>query len=77
MGRLMDRIMPSINLRKANPVAQAAKELRYVTPTCRWLKGRWEDIDGLRWNEIQNVPRHIHILSNVLIRAYLQARGMG
>ena len=77
MGRLMDRIVPTVNLNKSNAVAQTVKELKRVAPTCRWTKGRWEDIDGMRWNEIQNVPRHIHVLSNVLIRAYLQARGNG
>lgn len=77
MGRLMDRIVPALNLNRGNPVTQAAKEVKRVAPICRWTKGRWEDIDGLRWNEIQNVPRHIHVLSNVLIRAYLHARGNG
>lgn len=75
MGRLMDRVMSAVNLNKPTAMAQTGRELQRVAPICRWTKGRWEDIDGLRWNEIQNVPRHIHILSNVLIRAYLQARG--
>ncbi len=75
MGRLMDRIMPSVNLSKGNSVTQVTRELKLIEPMCRWTKGRWEDIDGLRWNEVQNVPRHINILSNVLVRAYVQARG--
>ncbi len=75
MGRLMDRIMPYINPRDSNAVAQAKRELTLIAPICRWTKGRWEEMDGLRWNDVQNVPRHIHMLSNVLIRAYLQARG--
>ena len=77
MGRLMDRVMPSVNLNKANAVAAAIKELKLISPTCRWTKGRWEEIDGMRWDEIQNVPRHIRVLSNVLIRAYLEAKGNG
>jgi DGQHR domain-containing protein len=77
MGRLMDRVMTSVNFNTKDPVAQAVKELKLVSPICRWTKGRWEDIDGLRWNDVQNVPRHINVLSNVLIRAYLQARGTG
>ena len=31
----------------------------------------WADLDGLRWNEVQNLPRHIKLLSSVLIRAAL------
>jgi hypothetical protein len=75
MGRLMDRVIPTIQLSKKNAVEQVMRELKRIEPICRWTKGRWEDIDGMRWNEIQNVPRHIHVLSNVLIRAYLQAKG--
>lgn len=74
MGRLMDRIMPVVNLRRADAVGKVSRELKLIAPVCRWTKGRWEDMDGIRWNEIQNVPRHIHVLSNVLIRAYLQAK---
>jgi DGQHR domain-containing protein len=74
MGRLMDRVMPVVNLRRTDAATQVSRELKMIAPMCRWTKGRWEDMDGIRWNEIQNVPRHIHILSNVLIRAYLQAK---
>ncbi|MDA1229489.1 MAG: DGQHR domain-containing protein DpdB [Planctomycetota bacterium] len=77
MGRLMDRIMPSINLNKSSARNLVVRELKLIAPMSRWTKGRWEDLDGMRWNEIQNVPRHINVLSNVLIRAYLQAKGAG
>jgi len=75
MGRLMDRIMPVIDLRKRSAQADVARELKLVSPICRWTKGHWEDMDGIRWNNINNVPRHINILSNVLIRGYLKAKG--
>lgn len=75
MGRLMDRIMPAVDLRKKAPKADVVQELKLVAPMCRWTKGNWEDMDGIRWNDINNVPRHINILSNVLIRGYLQAKG--
>ena len=77
MGRLMDRIMPSINLNKSNALTLTTREIKRIAPICRWTKGRWEDLDGMRWNEIQNVPRHIRVLTNVLIRAYLHAKGTG
>lgn len=75
MGRLMDRIMPIIDVRSKTAKANVVRELKLVAPICRWTKGQWEEMDGLRWNDVQNVPRHINILSNVLIRGYLQARG--
>ena len=74
MGRLMDRIVPSVDLSNPRIVNLIKKELKRVEPICRWTKGRWDDMDGLRWNEVQNVPRHINILSNVLIRSYIQSK---
>jgi hypothetical protein len=73
MGRLMDRIMPGIKLENKNAVNQIKKEIGRIADVCRWTSGRWEDLDGLKWNELQNVPRHVHVLSNYLIRTYTQS----
>ncbi len=75
VGRIMDRVMPGIRLQQDNAVDLAAAEIRRIAPLCRWTEGKWEDLGGVSWNEIQNVPRHIRLLSNVLIRAYLEAKG--
>jgi DGQHR domain-containing protein len=75
MGRLMDRIMPFVNLRHGEAKTDIVRELRLIAPICRWTNGRWEEMDGIKWNDLNNVPRHINILSNVLIRGYLQAKG--
>jgi hypothetical protein len=48
-------------------------DLALVAPHCHWSEGRWDGL-GLRWNEIQNVPRHIHELSSFLMRTYLHER---
>lgn len=74
MGRLMDRIIPSVDLSDAHALQKVEQELKLIRPICRWTQGRWEAMGGLKWNELQNVPRHINILSNVLIRAYLKAK---
>ena len=50
------------------------QELESIKPFCRWTSGRWEDLDGIRWNELQNIPSHIRILSNYLVRIYLDSR---
>ena len=73
MGRLMDRVMAALDPAAADSAEQVHGELAMLIPHCRWTAGRWEALD-LRWNEIQNVPRHTHELSSFLIRAYLQAR---
>jgi DGQHR domain-containing protein len=75
MGRLMDSIMPSIDPRKPTARADVIRELKLIAPICRWTSGRWETIDDMKWNDLNNVPKHISILTNVLIRAYLQAKG--
>lgn len=73
-GRLMDKIMPGIKARGKKGVDLASKELQYISKQCRWTSGSWEAMNGMSWNEIQNVPRHIQMLSWVLIHAYLQAK---
>ncbi len=74
MGRLMDRIMASVNPRSAGVQRHVEHELRSIVPLCHWTNGEWAEIGGLQWNEIQNVPRHIRMLSNVLLRGYVQRR---
>ena len=73
MGRLMDRIMASIDARQSGAGKLVAADLALLAPYCHWTQGQWEGL-GLRWNEIQNVPRHIHELSSLLMRTYLHER---
>ena len=59
MGRLMDRMMAAIDPGHDDAAdADAVPNLALVAPYCRWTDGRWDGLD-LRWNEVQNVPRHI------------------
>jgi DGQHR domain-containing protein len=75
MGRLMDRVMSSINPNAADAVVRVKAELNVVAPLCRWTSGRWTDIGDLSWDEVQNVPRHIRLLSSFLVRTYVHHRG--
>jgi DGQHR domain-containing protein len=77
MGRLMDKIMPTIKPRGAEGVLKAKRELKLIEPICRWTSGEWETMSGLKWNEVQNVPRHIQTLSWILINAYLEMKEEG
>ncbi|MFN8864563.1 MAG: DGQHR domain-containing protein DpdB [Gemmatimonadota bacterium] len=77
MGRLMDKVMPAINPQAKDAVRQASAELALVVPVCHWTNGRWEELGGVAWNELQNVPRHIKTVSNLLIRTYVQAKSRG
>lgn len=73
MGRLMDRIMASIDARQPGAREQVQADLELLAPHCRWTEGRWDGL-GMRWNEVQNVPRHIHELSSFLMRTYMYER---
>jgi len=75
MGKLMDRIMGSVQLNGHDPIVHVQHELRALVPVCRWTSGKWAGMEDLAWNEIQNVPRHIRMLSNYLIRTYVHQRG--
>jgi DGQHR domain-containing protein len=75
MGRLMDRVMGAIDPASSQAPKLVERELRKVRPSCHWTSGSWEVLGGLRWNEIQNTPTHIKLLSNALLRTYLAPRG--
>jgi DGQHR domain-containing protein len=71
MGRLMDKIMSAINIQRSDAQKRVEEELRTIAPLCRWTDGEWDELGGMAWSELQNVPRHINALSNLLIRAYV------
>lgn len=75
MGKLMDRVMAPIDPTSHGVVGHVQHELRSIIPVCQWTSGKWPGLGDLNWNEIQNVPRHIRMLSNVLVRTYVQGRG--
>jgi hypothetical protein len=74
VGKLMDRIVAGVHPRSP---AALERELRLVAPTCRWTAGEWEALNGLAWDAVENTHRHIRALSNLLVRAYLDAKGAG
>jgi len=73
MGRLMDRVMSALDPRVRGASERLEAELAKVAPHCHWTRGRWKELGDLAWNELQNVPRHVGMLSNLLIRTYLHA----
>lgn len=74
MGRLMDRVMLTIDVEEPKAAALVSREVKRIRPYCRWTSDAWEELGGLRWNEIQNLPSHQRMLSNLLIRTYLSSR---
>jgi DGQHR domain-containing protein len=74
MGKLMDRIMGSIEPRDREAGKSVRRELATIAPLCRWTSGAWDDLGGIQWNELQNLHKHLSMLSNYLIRQYLERR---
>lgn len=74
MGRLMDHVMAAINPVSPNASEYVRTQLKALAPYCHWTDGYWASL-GMRWNEWQNVPKHVNMLSNHLMRVYLQVRG--
>ena len=73
MGRLMDRIMATVDVRQKSAVDQVLKDLALIAPHCHWTSGTWDEMD-MRWNDVQNVGRHTNQLSSYLIRVYLREK---
>lgn len=74
MGRLMDRVMSTIDAEQKDAPKLVKKELQRLKSACRWTSGNWEELGGLQWNELQNLPGHIRMLSNYLVRLYISTR---
>ena len=71
MGVLMDRIMARAQYADSSE-KELKKALLKIAPHCCWTSGTWPDL-GLKWNEIQNLPRHVRGLSEQLVQLDLMA----
>lgn len=75
MGKLMDRVMATMDVHHKSTPVRVRKELEAVRPVCAWSSGSWAELDGRRWDELQNVPSHQKMLTNLLLRTHMvQAR---
>ncbi len=74
MGRLMDKMMSSIDPADASAPARVRASLELIAPHCHWTSGTWTDLNDLPWNGLENTSRHIRMLSNLLVRLYVSTR---
>jgi DGQHR domain-containing protein len=70
MGILMDRVMTHILPTEENARQKIKENLSTIVPYCAWTKGRWEKLNDVPWNFLQNTQAHVKLLSNMLIRVY-------
>ena len=74
MGKLMDRVMSVVDVSHKDALKHVKVEISKIAPFCRWTSGEWEAIGNVRWDELQNLHKHFAMLSNFLIRTYLDER---
>jgi len=72
MGFLMDTIADRHRRKRELTSRVFEKDLQPMRDVCRWTEGYWDfgPDNRLKWNEVQNVPRHIQLLSNHLLVQY-------
>jgi DGQHR domain-containing protein len=71
MARLMDRVMLSVDPDRKGAEDAVRRELAKIAPFCRWTDGEWDEL-GVAWDALQNVQKDIRMLSNYLVRLYIQ-----
>jgi DGQHR domain-containing protein len=74
MGKLMDRVMSVVDVSHKDALKHVKVEISKIARFCRWTSGEWEAIGNVRWDELQNLHKHFAMLSNFLIRMYLDER---
>ena len=74
MARLMDRVTASIDVFDPKGVEKTKIELGSIRDHCAWTNGRWDGLNGMEWNALQSTSSHIRLLSNFLVRIYVQER---
>ncbi len=72
LGFLMDTIADHHREKQTVTARMFEKDLQPLAELCSWTDGHWDfgKDNQLKWNELQNVPRHIQILSNYLLIKY-------
>jgi DGQHR domain-containing protein len=71
MGHLLDTIAPRVDAEAPDAGSRFAREIERVAPICRWTDGIWEGI-GLPWDAVENTPKSVRLLSNLLVREYVR-----
>ena len=71
MGILMDRIMPRLYQEK-DVKSEVIRTLERIAPECCWIEGTWQGLD-LKWNDIQNISKHIKGLAELLVQLDFEA----
>jgi DGQHR domain-containing protein len=72
LGFLMDAIADRHREKSVPSKVQFANDLEAVAPVCHWNSGHWNfgRGDRRRWDEIQNTPQDVQLVSRFLLGEY-------
>src|ERR1022692_477442 len=76
VGYLMEEIAHNVKVTPKERRAAFYCELGKIEDVCAWIDGEWVFATDLRrrWNDIQNTPKDIALLTNYLLASYRKAR---
>jgi hypothetical protein len=76
LGFVMDAIADRHKKVERLTVKQFREDIEPLKEICRWTEGYWDfgPDTQLKWNEIQNTPRHVQMLANYLLVQQYKAR---
>jgi DGQHR domain-containing protein len=74
MGFIMDTISDRLHEVRIPTVEQFEADLQPLLALCHWTAGQWDFGEGRRrkWNDLQNTPRDINLLSDHLVEQYMR-----
>ena len=58
VGRLMDKVMATVDLRQKDADEQVLKDLALVAPYCHWTSGTWDDLGMALGRHPERPPPH-------------------
>jgi DGQHR domain-containing protein len=72
LGFVMDAICDRLGEDRTPTTDEIEEDLTLLAPACAWTDGEWDFGPRLerKWNEVQNVPKDVDILSNYLLVKY-------
>jgi hypothetical protein len=74
MGKLMNRVMASVNINNPESYSLVKNEINRIKPICRWNSGVWEGLGNMGWNDIKGIPDHIQKISDLIVWSYVNSR---
>jgi DGQHR domain-containing protein len=77
VGYLMEEIAHTVGASSKDRRAAFRHELMKIESACAWTSGDWVFADDIRrrWNDIQNTPKDIALITNYLLASYRKTRG--